>query len=100
LNSIAEKYGNAKGDGSAKLFILNSPSNPTGVVNTREEIAQIGEICLKNGIYIISDEVYEKFLYGSSKHYSVAALSDELKEITITINAVSKTYAMTGWRIG
>ncbi len=100
LNLIAEKYGNAKGDGSAKLLILNSPSNPTGVVYSKEEIAQIGEIALQNGLYIISDEVYEKFLYGSSKHYSIAALSNELKEITITINAVSKTYAMTGWRIG
>jgi aspartate aminotransferase len=100
LRFIAEKYGSAKGDGSAKLLILNSPSNPTGVVYSKVEIAQIGEISLNNGIYIISDEVYEKFLYGSSKHYSVAALSDELKEITITINAVSKTYAMTGWRIG
>ncbi len=100
LGFIAQKYGNVKGDGSAKLFILNSPSNPTGVIYSREEIAEIGKICLENGIYIISDEVYEKFLYGSLKHYSVAALSDELKDITITVNAASKTYAMTGWRIG
>lgn len=97
---LAQKYGSDRGDSSAKLFILNSPSNPTGVVCSREEIEKIGEICLKNNIFIISDEVYEKFLYGAAKHYSVAAFSDELKAISITINAVSKTYAMTGWRIG
>jgi aspartate aminotransferase len=97
---LAQKYGSDRGDSSAKLFILNSPSNPTGVVCSREEIEKIGEICLKNNIFIISDEVYEKFLYGTAKHCSVAAFSDELKAISITINAVSKTYAMTGWRIG
>jgi len=96
----AQKYGSDSGDGSAKLFILNSPSNPTGVVCNRKEIEEIGRICLKNNIFIISDEVYEKFLYGNTEHFSMAAISDELKAMTITINAVSKTYAMTGWRIG
>ena len=100
FSEIADKYGSSKGDGSAKIFILNSPSNPTGVVCKKETIEKIAEICLKNKIVIISDEVYEKFLYGNSKHYSIAALDNELKKITITVNAVSKTYAMTGWRIG
>ena len=83
-----------------KLLILNSPNNPTGAVYSRKELEDIGEICLKNNIYIISDEVYENFVYGTVKHFSIASFSDELKDITITVNAVSKTYAMTGWRIG
>ena len=83
-----------------KLLILNSPNNPTGAVYSRQELENIGEICLKNNIYIISDEVYEHFIYDGVKHYSIASFSNELKDITITVNAVSKTYAMTGWRIG
>ncbi|MBN2072392.1 MAG: pyridoxal phosphate-dependent aminotransferase [Actinobacteria bacterium] len=87
-------------NGRIKLIIINSPNNPTGVVYSRSELEEIGEICLENGIYIISDEVYEKFIYGDAVHYSMASFSRELKDITITVNAVSKTYAMTGWRIG
>ncbi|MHB8278190.1 MAG: pyridoxal phosphate-dependent aminotransferase, partial [Candidatus Humimicrobiaceae bacterium] len=83
-----------------KLLILNSPNNPTGAVYSKKELEGIGEICLKNNIFIISDEVYENFIYGDAKHYSIASFSDELKNLTITVNAVSKTYAMTGWRIG
>lgn len=83
-----------------KLLILNSPNNPTGAVYSKKELEDIGEICLKNNIFIISDEVYENFIYGDAKHYSIASFSDELKNLTITVNAVSKTYAMTGWRIG
>ena len=83
-----------------KLLILNSPNNPTGAVYSKKELEDIGEICLKNNIYIISDEVYEHFIYGDVKHFSIASFSDEMKDITITVNAVSKTYAMTGWRIG
>jgi len=91
----------SKGKGSRrKLFILNSPNNPSGVVYSREELEEIGRICLENNIYIIADEVYENFLYGAKKHYSMASFRDEFKSITITINAVSKSYAMTGWRIG
>jgi len=100
LRKIAEKYGNSKDKEAAKLFILNSPNNPTGMVYSKSELEEIGKICLENGIYIISDEVYEKFLYGTAEHFSIASFSDELKSSTITINAVSKTYAMTGWRIG
>ena len=88
------------GSGRAKLFILNSPSNPTGIVYSKAELEEIGKICLENNIYIIADEVYEKFLYGSAEHYSIASFNEELKSITITVNAVSKTYSMTGWRIG
>jgi aspartate aminotransferase len=83
-----------------KLLILNSPNNPTGAVYKKSELEKVGEICLENNIYIISDEVYEKFIYGDVKHYSLASFSDVLKDITITVNAVSKTYAMTGWRVG
>jgi aspartate aminotransferase len=83
-----------------KLIILNSPNNPTGAVYSKKELEEIAQICLENGIYIIADEVYEKFIYGNISHYSIAGFSQELKDITITVNAVSKTYAMTGWRIG
>ncbi len=83
-----------------KLMILNSPNNPTGAVYSKEELEEIAQICLENGIYIIADEVYEKFIYGDISHHSIAGFSRELKDLTITVNAVSKTYAMTGWRIG
>jgi len=83
-----------------KLLIINSPNNPTGAVYSKKELEDIGEICLKNNIFIISDEVYENFIYGDIKHHSIASFSEELKDLTITVNAVSKTYAMTGWRIG
>ncbi len=83
-----------------KLIIINSPNNPTGAVYSKKELEDIADICLQNKIYIIADEVYEKFIYGDVEHFSVAGFSDELKDITITVNAVSKTYAMTGWRIG
>jgi aspartate aminotransferase len=83
-----------------KLIIINSPNNPTGAVYSRRELEEIADICLKNNIYIIADEVYEKFIYGDVEHHSIAGFSNDLKDITITVNAVSKTYAMTGWRIG
>lgn len=98
FKNLEELCGQYKG--KIKLLILNSPNNPSGVVYNKEELEAIGQLCLKNGIFIISDEVYEKFIYGTSKHHSIASLNDRLKEITITVNAVSKTYAMTGWRIG
>ncbi|MGQ9557592.1 MAG: pyridoxal phosphate-dependent aminotransferase [Desulfurispora sp.] len=83
-----------------RLIILNSPSNPTGSVYTRLELAALGEVLVKHGIVIISDEIYEKLLYDGLEHVSIAALSPELKELTVVINGVSKAYAMTGWRIG
>ncbi|OIJ14777.1 aspartate aminotransferase [Anaerobacillus alkalilacustris] len=83
-----------------KAFILNSPSNPTGSLYTEEELKELGEVCLKHDIIIVSDEIYEKLVYGDAKHISIAQLSDELKKQTIIINGVSKSHSMTGWRIG
>ncbi len=83
-----------------KIIILNSPCNPSGAVCPKEILQRVAEIALENDLYVISDEVYEKFVYDSNKHISIASLGDEVKERTITVNAVSKTYAMTGWRIG
>lgn len=83
-----------------KAFVLNSPCNPTGMLYTREELEAIAKVVLKHGIYVISDEIYEHLVYDDAKHVSIASLSDEIKDLTIIINGVSKTYAMTGWRIG
>jgi len=83
-----------------KLLILNSPNNPTGAVYEQEELIKIAQLLLKYNIYCICDEIYEKLIYDNVKHFSIASLSDEIKENIITINGVSKSYAMTGWRIG
>ncbi|OIJ15813.1 aspartate aminotransferase [Anaerobacillus arseniciselenatis] len=83
-----------------KAFILNSPSNPTGSLYTEEELKEIGEVCVKHDILIVSDEIYEKLIYGSSKHISVAQVSEQVKKQTVIINGVSKSHSMTGWRIG
>lgn len=82
-----------------KMLILCSPSNPTGVVYDEKELKQIASICLKHNIYILSDEIYEKLIYGK-KHVSIASVNEKVKKLTIVINGVSKSYAMTGWRIG
>ncbi|MCQ6277887.1 pyridoxal phosphate-dependent aminotransferase [Bacillus sp. EB600] len=83
-----------------RALILNSPSNPTGVLYTKEELEELGKVCLEKNILIVSDEIYEKLIYGDSVHISIAQLSTELKELTIIINGVSKSHSMTGWRIG
>ncbi|MDQ0197541.1 aspartate aminotransferase [Neobacillus ginsengisoli] len=83
-----------------KAVIINSPSNPTGVLYSAEELTELGKICLEENILIVSDEIYEKLVYGDHKHISIAQLSPELKEQTIIINGVSKSHSMTGWRIG
>ena len=83
-----------------KAVILNSPSNPTGTLYTEEELKALGEVALKHELIIVSDEIYEKLIYGSDDHVSIAQLSDDLKEHTVVINGVSKSHAMTGWRIG
>ncbi|MBP1969582.1 aspartate aminotransferase [Virgibacillus natechei] len=83
-----------------KAVIINSPSNPTGMMYNKEELEKLGEICLKHNIVIVSDEIYEKLIYTNDEHVSIGALSNELKEQTILINGVSKSHAMTGWRIG
>jgi len=82
-----------------KLLILNSPNNPTGAVYSKDDLKAIAEIAVKNKIYIISDEIYEKIIY-EAKHTSIASLNPKIKDLTIVINGVSKTYSMTGWRIG
>jgi len=83
-----------------RLLILNSPNNPTGAVYTGAELEALTEVIKKYDFMVISDEIYEKFIYNGLKHVSIASLSSELKERTVLINGVSKTYAMTGWRIG
>ena len=83
-----------------KALILNSPNNPTGAVYSKEEICAIAKVCEEKGIYVISDEIYEKLIYAGEKHFSIAGVSDYMKEHTIIINGMSKTYSMTGWRIG
>jgi aspartate aminotransferase len=83
-----------------KALILNSPSNPTGSLYSEEELKAIGEVCLEKDVLIVSDEIYEKLVYDRMKHTSIAQISPELKEQTIIINGLSKSHAMTGWRIG
>jgi aspartate aminotransferase len=83
-----------------RAVIINSPSNPTGMVYTLEELEALGNVCLENNIVIVSDEIYEKLIYGENKHTSIAEISPQLKEQTIIINGVSKSHSMTGWRIG
>jgi len=86
--------------GKTRMLILNSPCNPTGAVFEPSEIAKIAKLAVDNKFYVVSDEVYEFFTYGSKKHLSVGSLSSSIRDLTITVNSVSKTYAMTGWRIG
>ena len=83
-----------------KLLILNSPSNPTGSVYSREDLEVIADICVKHQICVISDEIYEKLLYTNDTFTSIAALGKDIYDLTITVNGMSKAYAMTGWRIG
>ena len=84
----------------SKAIILNSPSNPTGFIYDEKTLQEIAEIALSHGLYIISDEIYEKLIYDGHKHLSIALLGEEVKERTIIVNGLSKAYAMTGWRIG
>lgn len=83
-----------------KCVIINSPNNPTGAVYSEEELRKIAFVIEKHGLYVISDEIYEKLVYGGEKHYSIACVSDYMKNHTVVINGVSKSFAMTGWRIG
>lgn len=83
-----------------KALIINSPSNPTGGVYTRDELAALGEVVLQHGLYVISDDIYDKILFDGAKFVNLAMLSPELKARTFVLNGVSKAYAMTGWRIG
>src|SRR6188768_2451121 len=83
-----------------KMLILNSPNNPSGAVYTREELEKIVEVAAEEEIYILSDEIYEKLVYDDAQHVSIASLSKEAYDLTITVNGFSKSYAMTGWRLG
>ncbi len=83
-----------------RIFILNSPSNPTGSVYTPEEIRALGDVCVEKGVLIMSDDIYEKLIYGDTKFQSVAACSPEHQEHTIIVHGLAKAYSMTGWRIG
>ena len=85
---------------NTKAMILNNPSNPTGMMYTKEELKAIADVCVKNDIYVISDEIYYSLVYDGREFTSFASLSEEAKERTIIVNGVSKSYAMTGWRIG
>jgi aspartate aminotransferase len=83
-----------------RLFVLNSPSNPTGSVYTPEEIKTLGDICIDKGMLIMSDEIYEHLLYDGAKHQSVASFSQKHFEHTIIVHGFAKAWSMTGWRLG
>jgi aspartate aminotransferase len=83
-----------------RLFILNSPSNPTGSLYTRAEIQALGDICVEKGVLIMSDEIYEKLVYDGAEHTSVASFSQAHYEHTIIVHGFAKAYSMTGWRLG
>ena len=83
-----------------KAVLINSPNNPTGTIYNREELIEIAEFAKKHDLLIISDEIYEKLIYDGEKHISIASLSEDAFERTVVINGVSKTYSMTGWRLG
>lgn len=84
---------------NTKALILNSPSNPTGAIYYRDELEQIANWAVRNNIFVISDEIYEKLVY-EGEHISIASLNEDIKDLTIVINGMSKAYSMTGWRIG
>ncbi len=86
--------------GRTKMLILNSPNNPTGAVYSREEIEALVEVAASEDILILSDEIYEYLVYNDKKHVATASVSEEAKNLTITINGLSKAYSMTGWRLG
>ena len=83
-----------------RLFILNSPSNPTGSLYTRAEIKALGDICVEKGVLIMSDEIYEKLVYDGAEHVSVASFSPAHYDHTILVHGFAKAYSMTGWRLG
>ena len=85
---------------NTKILVLNYPSNPTGSTYNYDELSQIAEICKEKNLIVISDEIYDKIIYSNEKHISFPQLSEDAKNRTILVNGVSKTYSMTGWRIG
>ena len=83
-----------------KCLMLNNPSNPTGMIYSAEELRAIADVCVKHDLYILADEIYYQLIYDGIEFTSIASLGDEVKERTLLINGVSKSYAMTGWRVG
>lgn len=83
-----------------KALILNSPSNPTGMGYDRKALEAIAAIAVEHNIYVVSDEIYEKIVYDGFRHVSIASLGDDIKALTLTVNGLSKSHAMTGWRMG
>jgi aspartate aminotransferase len=84
----------------AKVLILNSPSNPTGSVYSAKELQEIAKLCVAKKVFVISDEIYEKIMYDGVTHTSIASFGPEIYDLTITVNGLSKSHSMTGWRIG
>jgi len=84
----------------ARLFVFNSPNNPTGAVYSRDEIAALGEVLARHDCWIVTDEIYEKLVFDGAEHHSLPVVCPELRDRTIVVNGLSKAYAMTGWRIG
>ncbi len=95
----AEEFENAMTP-RTKMIILNSPGNPTGAVYTKEELQALANVAAEEEILILSDEIYEKLVYDDSKHVSIASLGQDYYDLAITVNGFSKSYAMTGWRLG
>ncbi|MEE0867330.1 MAG: pyridoxal phosphate-dependent aminotransferase [Clostridia bacterium] len=95
----AQKIRDAVTD-KTRAVIINTPSNPTGMIYSSQELKDIADLCVEKNIYVISDEIYEHLIYGDKKHVSIASFGEDIKNLTIVVNGVSKTYAMTGWRIG
>src|SRR6201996_692626 len=85
---------------NTRLFVLNSPSNPTGSIYSPEEIKALGDVCVEKGVLIMSDEIYEKLVYDDARHVSVASFSQQHYDHTIVVHGLAKAYSMTGWRIG
>ncbi len=83
-----------------KAILINTPNNPTGSIYSEQELRDIAEIAVENNLFVVSDEIYERLTYDGKKHVSIASLGDDIKELTIVINGMSKAYAMTGWRLG
>jgi aspartate aminotransferase len=85
---------------ATKLLILNSPSNPCGCVYTAGELKEIARICVEKKVMVLSDEIYEKIIFDSAEHVSIASFGKDIYDLTVTVNGLSKSYSMTGWRIG
>lgn len=83
-----------------RVLLINSPNNPTGAVYSETSLRRVAEFAREHDFFIVADEVYEKLIYGTTPHISIASLSPEMRERTVTVNALSKAYAMTGWRLG